>query len=114
MTKVEAHYIVPFKLKLATENNTMIVVIVDKENNFELDFENFVPRLINLCKSVGIHMEQPLYRSSTMSILSRVENLRAQIESLNKEASDSKKLHGNLQLILCVMSKKDRGYNDLK
>jgi hypothetical protein len=38
--------------------------------------------------------------SSTMSMLLRVENLHAQIENLNKDASNSKKLHGNLQLIL--------------
>jgi hypothetical protein len=49
-----------------------------------------------------------------VSILSRIENLRAQIESFNKETSDSKKLRGNLQFILCVMSKKDCGYKYLK
>jgi eukaryotic translation initiation factor 2C len=138
MTEVTGHCIAPPLLKLAAENGRMIPVTVDEEKcnwnligksvvegkridrwgvidfSSELDLEEFVLRLTNMCKSLGIHMEEPLRRHSTMSTLSSVPNLRALLESLNKEAFDSKKLGGNLQFILCVMSRKDRGYKQLK
>jgi eukaryotic translation initiation factor 2C len=137
MTIVTGHRIDPPELKLVAPNGRVIKVKVDEEKcqwNLVgksvvegkridrwgvIDFSSsersslrpnyFIPKLISKCKNLGIHMEEPLlYERTSMSVFSRVERLRELLERVNEEGG------GNLQILLCVMSRKDDGYKSLK
>ncbi|KAL4606452.1 hypothetical protein ACB092_09G104000 [Castanea dentata] len=71
----------------------------DYKSRLNPDF--FIPELIKRCISLGIHMEEPLiYECTSMNKLSRVDSY--------------KKGKGHLQILLCVMSRRDPGYKNLK
>ncbi|KAL4606554.1 hypothetical protein ACB092_09G111500 [Castanea dentata] len=144
MTRVRGRVLGPPVLKLAAQDGKVIKVTVDKEkcqwNLVEksvvegkridrwgvIDFSSndynyksrlnpdfFIPKLINRCINLGIHMEEPLiYECTSMNKLSRVDVLLELLESVNKESY--KKGKGHLQILLCVMSRKDAGYKNLK
>ncbi|CAI9788027.1 unnamed protein product [Fraxinus pennsylvanica] len=82
-------------------------------DKFELRAETFVRNLKNRCSSLGMSMGEPLWYHSTdmreFSSSSRIEGL---LSSVVKEATKVKS--GKLQLIVCVMTKKDPGYKYLK
>jgi len=137
MTIVTGRRIDPPELKLVAQNGRVIKVKVDEEKCHwnlvgksvvegkridrwgVIDFSSsersslrpnyFIPKLISKCKNLGIHMEEPLlYKPTRMSVFSRVERLRELLERVNEEGG------GNLQILLCVMSRKDDGYKSLK
>ncbi|XP_065634884.1 protein argonaute 2-like [Quercus suber] len=142
MTRVRGRVLGPPVLKLGAQNGKMIKVTVDKEkcqwNLVEksvvegkridrwgvIDFSSndyksrlnpdfFIPKLINRFINLGIHMEEPLiYKRTSMNKLSRVDVLLELLESVNEEAY--KKGKGHLQILLCVMSRRDPGYKNLK
>jgi eukaryotic translation initiation factor 2C len=143
MTIVPGRRIDPPELKLVAPNGRMMKVKVDEEkcqwnlvgksvvegkridqwcvidfsssDRFNcLDPNHFIPKLIDKCNNLGIHMDEPLiYKPATMRMLSRVDNLRQLLESVNEEAYKISG-GGHLQFVLCVMSKKDPGYKSLK
>jgi eukaryotic translation initiation factor 2C len=85
----------------------------DRNPRNRLNPDNFIPRLINRCTNLGIHMEEPIiYKCTTMDKFSRVEILRELLEGTNEEAYKSSR--GPLQILLCVMSYRDNGYKYLK
>ena len=142
MTRVRGRVLGPPVLKLGAQNGKVLKVTVDKEkcqwNLVEksvvegkridrwsvIDFSSndyksrlnpdfFIPKLINRCINLGIHMEEPLiYKCTSMNKLSRVDVLLELLESVNEEAY--KKGKGRLQILLCVMSRRDPGYKYLK
>ncbi|XP_041027894.1 protein argonaute 2-like [Juglans microcarpa x Juglans regia] len=141
MTKVTGRIIGPPELKLGASNGKVIKVTVEKEKcqwNLVgksvvegkridrwgvIDFSSsersglnpdfFIPKLINRCGNLGIRMEEPLiYECTTMWKFSRLNMLCELLESIKKEAYRICK--GNLQILLCVMSRRDPGYKYLK
>ena len=142
MTRVRGRVLGPPVLKLGAQNGKVIKVTVDREkcqwNLVEksvvegkridrwgvIDFSStdnksrlnpgfFIPKLINRCINLGIHMEEPLvYKPTSMNKLSRVDVLLELLKSVNEEAY--KKGKGHLQILLCVMSRRDPGYKNLK
>jgi eukaryotic translation initiation factor 2C len=141
MTSVKGRVLGPPELKLGSLNGRVIKVTVDKEKcqwnlvgksvvegtKIErwgvIDFSSydrcclnpdyFIPKLIDRCISLGIHMEEPLiYKCTTMNKFSRVDMLHELLESVNEEAY--KIGGGRLQILLCVMSRRDPGYKYLK
>ncbi|XP_075636379.1 protein argonaute 2-like [Castanea sativa] len=142
MTRVRGRVLGPPVLKLGARNGKVIKVTVDEEkchwnlvkksvvegkridrwgvidfsaNDYKsrLNPDFFIPELIKRCISLGIHMEEPLiYECTSMNKLSRVDVLLELLESVNKESY--KKGKGHLQILLCVMSRKDAGYKNLK
>ncbi|KZV29882.1 protein argonaute 2-like [Dorcoceras hygrometricum] len=83
----------------------------ERYNN--LQTEMFIVNLKARCGKLGIHMDNPLvcHATSMRSFASAksLENLL--IDIVDKARSKSKE---HLQIILCVMAKKDPGYKDLK
>ncbi|KAF4362468.1 hypothetical protein CsatB_001389 [Cannabis sativa] len=80
---------------------------------FRLDPDIFIPRLIKRCQKLGIRMAQPLlYEPTSMDQFSSVDKLRELFAGVCERASN--KFTAQLQLIVCVMSKKDAGYKYLK
>lgn len=142
MTKVTGHILGPPELKLGASNGKVIKVMVEgekcqwnlvgksvvegkiidrwgvidfssNERKFRLDPDFFIPKLINRCENLGIHLEEPLiYKCTTMNKFSRLDMLFELLESIKKEAYGICK--GNLQILLCVMSRRDPGYKYLK
>nr|POE61682.1 protein argonaute 2 [Quercus suber] len=142
MTRVRGRVLGPPELKLGAQNGRVIKVTVDKEkcqwnlvgksvvegkridrwgvidfssndNRSRLNPDFFIPKLINRCINLGIHMEEPLvYKPTSMNKLSRVDVLLELLESVNEEAYKIGK--GHLQILLCVMSRRDPGYKNLK
>ncbi|KAK9986287.1 hypothetical protein SO802_031238 [Lithocarpus litseifolius] len=142
MTRVRGRVLGPPVLKLGAQNGKVIEVTVDEEkyqwnlvkksvvegkridrwgvidfssNDYKssLNPDFFIPKLINRCINLGIQMEEPLvYKCTSMNKLSRVDVLLELVESVNEEAY--KKDKGHLQILLCVMSRRDPGYKYLK
>ncbi|KAJ6882729.1 protein argonaute 2-like [Populus alba x Populus x berolinensis] len=80
---------------------------------YRLNADNFIPKLIARFLKLGIHMEEPLfYEPASMRLFSNVDTLHELLESVNDRAR--KISGGQLQFLLCVMSKKDPGYKYLK
>ncbi|KAM3737894.1 hypothetical protein ACB098_09G091200 [Castanea mollissima] len=142
MTSVRGRVLGPPVLKLGAQNGKVIKVTVDEEkcqwnlvkksvvegkridrwgvidfsaNDYKsrLNPGFFIPELIKRCINLGIHMEEPLiYKCTSMNKLSRVDVLLELLESVKEEAY--KKGKGHLQILLCVMSRRDPGYKYLK
>ncbi|XP_015866835.1 protein argonaute 2 [Ziziphus jujuba] len=141
MTMVTGRIIGPPELKLGTPNGRMTKITVDKEkcqwnllgksvvegktiqrwavldfshyDRFKLYPAQFIPKFINRCKNLGIKMEEPLlYETTSMNKFSSANVLRELLESINERACKVGK--GHLQVLLCVMSRKDPGYKYLK
>ncbi|KAM5587205.1 hypothetical protein ABKV19_005911 [Rosa sericea] len=78
-----------------------------------LDPYQFIPKLITRCNKLGMRMEEPrLYETSSMRPFSSVNLLRELLETVNGKVLQEGK--GHLQLLVCVMSRKDPGYKYLK
>ncbi|KAK7841541.1 protein argonaute 2 [Quercus suber] len=142
MTRVRGRVLGPPVLKLGAQNGKVTKVTVDEEkcqwnlvkksvvegkridrwgvidfssNDYKsrLNPDFFIPKLINRCINLGIHMEEPLiYKCTSMNKLSRVDVLLELLESVKEEAYKKGKAH--LQILLCVMSRRDPGYKYLK
>ncbi|XVE88482.1 hypothetical protein DITRI_Ditri19aG0072800 [Diplodiscus trichospermus] len=136
MTSVIGRVIQPPVLKLAAPNTgKLMTVTVDKDNcqwnlvrkavvegrpierwaviEFNHDRSSlnstFISKLIQRCMSLGMKMEQPLrYVKSVMRRDPDANSLRQLLGDVYTQA------RGNLQFILCVMSKKDDSYYFLK
>lgn len=69
----------------------------------------FIPRFIERCQNLGIQInDDPLYETAPMTEFSSANKLQQRIEGIKKQ------LGGQLQILLCVMSRKDDGYKTLK
>jgi eukaryotic translation initiation factor 2C len=143
MTPVVGRVIGPPELKLGAPNGRVMKVPVDEKCQWNLvgkgvvegkpierwavlDFssddyqcplnaDHFIPKLIARCLKLGIRMEEPLFYEPTSMRLfsnSNVDRLRELLERVNGRAR--KISRGQLQFLLCVMSKKDPGYKYLK
>ncbi|KAM1561483.1 hypothetical protein ACFX1Z_004603 [Malus domestica] len=141
MTPVTGRVIVPPELKLGASDGKVIKVTVDREkcqwnlvgktlvegkpikcwavldfsssDRFKLDPNQFISKLIARCNRLGIRMGEPvLYETTSMRPFSSVQMLRPLLESVNEKAK--KEGNGYLQLLVCVMSKRDPGYKHLK
>ncbi|KAI6703272.1 hypothetical protein NL676_012408 [Syzygium grande] len=141
MTKVGGRVLEPPELKLAAPNGKAIKIEVDKDkchwnlmgkcvmdgkpierwgivdfsasDQNRLNYEPFIQKLIRKCRSLGIQMEEPLfYQDAAMSMLSNVVRLTELLEAVNDSACRVKR--GRPQFILCVMSRRDIGYKNLK
>ncbi|KAK1413740.1 hypothetical protein QVD17_35520 [Tagetes erecta] len=71
----------------------------------------FIDKLTQRCEQLGIYLNKntvikPQFES--MQVLSNVSVLESKIKKIQKAAND------NLQLLICVMEKKHKGYGDLK
>ncbi|KAI5332230.1 hypothetical protein L3X38_022359 [Prunus dulcis] len=142
MTPVIGRVIVPPELKLGpSSDGRMTKVTVDREKCHwnlvgkslvegkpisrwaVLDFSSddrscldpyqFIPKLITKCNKLGIRMGEPvLYKATSMRPFTSVQMLRQLLESINEQAY--KKSKGHLQLLVCVMARRDPGYKYLK
>lgn len=75
---------------------------------------NFILNLIRRCRSLGMHMDDPvLCRSASMYQLTNPEELYRSLEQVTTEAQ-SKSGRGQLQLLVCVMEEQHPGYKYLK
>ncbi|KAH9610803.1 hypothetical protein KSS87_009985 [Heliosperma pusillum] len=143
MTRVQGRVIKPPQLKLrAADNGNMISVTVDTDScqwNLMrssvvegksllrwaiLDFsyherpadrlnDAFIPKLIARCNKLGLRMDEPLFiEGANMRQIASAESLLPLMENVNARARQVGK--GNLQLLLCVMTRKDHGYKHIK
>ncbi|XP_022724175.1 protein argonaute 2-like [Durio zibethinus] len=141
MTSVIGRVIKPPVLKLAAPTGESMKLTVDKDkcqwnmvgkafvegraierwalidfshaDRSRLDYNSFIPKLRNRCKSLGMRMEEPLLcKKSRMQQFSDGSALRQLLEEVISQAY--KLCRGNLQFLLCVMSRKDDGYSCLK
>ncbi|KAF5728742.1 protein argonaute 2-like isoform X2 [Tripterygium wilfordii] len=143
MTSLVGRVLAPPELKLGASNGKLVKIPVDKvkcqwnlvgkalvdgkpiqrwavvdfssaeSNRFKLNPGQFIPRLIARCKNLGIRMEEPLiYERSTMKKFTGIDMLRELLEKINDMAYNISQ--GHLQIVLCVMSRKDPGYKYLK
>ncbi|XP_021910934.1 protein argonaute 2-like [Carica papaya] len=141
MTSVIGRIIQPPELKLGAHNGEVIKVTVDKkkcqwnllgkrvvegkpvERWAVLDFSSshpcglnpnlVIPKLINRCRTLGMHMKEPvLYQRAGMDKLRNIDYLCELLESITNRNHSSR--GGHIQFILCVMSSKDPGYKYLK
>ncbi|XP_050369677.1 protein argonaute 2 [Argentina anserina] len=79
----------------------------------KLDPYQFIPKLIARCNKLGMKMEEPLiYEEASMRPFSSVNMLWELLETVNGKVLRQGK--GHLQLLVCVMSRKDNGYKYLK
>ncbi|KAJ7969268.1 Argonaute family protein [Quillaja saponaria] len=88
--------------------------ILDFTSGFKkLNLNQFVPRLMDRGRNLGMHMEEPLLCESTsMRKFSSVHLLQELLESIKEQAY--RKGGGRLQFLLCAMAEKDPGYKYLK
>ncbi|KAL4311731.1 hypothetical protein GQ457_01G040960 [Hibiscus cannabinus] len=142
MTSVKGRVIGPPVLKLAaTKTGKMMKITVDKQtcqwnlvgkavvqgktiqrwgvidfthcerDSFRrVNSQSFIPKLTDRCRSLGMRLEEPvLYEKAGMHIFSDVNALSQLLEGVTSRVG-----RGNLQFLLCVMSRKDDGYKCLK
>ncbi|XP_038711450.1 protein argonaute 2-like [Tripterygium wilfordii] len=143
MTSVVGRVLAPPELKLGAPNGKLVKIPVDRvkcqwnlvgkalvdgkpiqrwavidfssaeSDRFKLIPGKFIPKLIARCKNLGICMEEPLiYERATMNKFSNVDMLRELLEKINDRVYHIGK--GRLQIVLCVMARKDPGYKYLK
>ncbi|KAL2484366.1 Protein argonaute 2 [Forsythia ovata] len=74
---------------------------------------SFINNLRRRCTGLGMSMDEPLvYQSTFMKEFSAISRIEGLLKSVVAEAMRRKS--GKLQLIVCVMTKKDPGYKYLK
>ncbi|KAL2467447.1 Protein argonaute 2 [Abeliophyllum distichum] len=79
----------------------------------QLNGNSFVNNLRRRCTGLGMSMDEPLvYQSTVMKEFSAISRIEGLLKSVVAEAMRRKS--GKLQLIVCVMTKKDPGYKYLK
>lgn len=82
-------------------------------NHFNLDPNVFIPKLITRCEILGIKMREPLfYQATSMDKFSKADILRELLEGISERASNNAR--SGLQLLVCVMTRRDPGYKYLK
>ncbi|KVI05479.1 Argonaute/Dicer protein, PAZ [Cynara cardunculus var. scolymus] len=72
---------------------------------------NFIDRLTRRCEQLGIYLNKKTIISpqfESMQVLNNVNLLESKLKKIQRSASN------NLQLLICVMEKKHKGYADLK
>ncbi|KAJ7966177.1 Argonaute family protein [Quillaja saponaria] len=140
MTAVTGRVIGPPELKVGDRNGKIIKITVDPhkchwnlvgrslvegkpiERWAILDFtsgckklnsQQFVPKLMNRCRNLGMHMDEPIMCvPASMKTFASVYRLQELLESINERAY--RRGRGRLQFLLCVMAGKDPGYKHLK
>ncbi|XP_059288312.1 protein argonaute 2 [Lycium ferocissimum] len=85
----------------------------ERSPNFRLRADEFVFRLKDRCRKLGMNMEEPVIKHFTgmheLSTVTKVEDLLKGVV----QAAD-RKTKGRLQMIVCVMAAKHDGYKSLK
>ncbi|KAL7131267.1 hypothetical protein ABFS83_13G187100 [Erythranthe nasuta] len=82
-------------------------------DRYKLQEHIFISNLIGRCRSLGNRIEEPVvYRLARMSDLSSVNRVEKLLKGIMEESNRISE--GKLQLIVCVMTKKDPGYKNLK
>ncbi|CAA2934405.1 argonaute 2 [Olea europaea subsp. europaea] len=82
-------------------------------DRFPLHVDPFINNLRSRCRNLGMSMDEPLwYHSADMREFSSISRIEGLLSSVVKEAMRIKS--GKLQLIVCVMTRKDPGYKYLK
>lgn len=85
----------------------------ERNPNFRLRTDEFVFRLKERCKKLGINMEEPVITHFTgMYELSAVEKVEDLLRGVVRAADE--KIKDRLQMIVCVMAAKHNGYKYLK
>lgn len=78
-----------------------------------LNVGQFIGKLMNRCRSLGVHMEEPVVVHQTnmreLSDVDRLHWLFSQVVEKSRRIDN-----GQLQMIICVMACKDDGYKHLK
>ncbi|KAL9235175.1 hypothetical protein vseg_009962 [Gypsophila vaccaria] len=75
--------------------------------------DSFIPKFVARCNKLGLHMDKPLFtEAGDMRQIASTEVLLPLMERINNRARQVGK--GNLQLLLCVMTRKDHGYKHIK
>ncbi|GLU14070.1 hypothetical protein SLE2022_306610 [Rubroshorea leprosula] len=83
--------------------------VLDFTGTYRWNREQFVGKLIAKCGSLGMRMGNHLfYESTDMNKLSNINVLGQRLESVWNQAQ------GRLQILICVMARKDEGYKYLK
>lgn len=83
------------------------------DDRYRFNCNQFTQKLIAKCRSLGMKMGEALFTYPTgMNKFSNVEVLREVLEDVSDRARKSGR--GHLQLLVCVMSRKDDGYKYLK
>uniref|UniRef100_A0A803N6F1 Piwi domain-containing protein n=2 Tax=Chenopodium quinoa TaxID=63459 RepID=A0A803N6F1_CHEQI len=143
MTTVEFSVMEPLKLKLRNLDGYVRAIDVDKEkcqwnlvknlvfegpslkhwavvvfncpnSSKEVDLVMlFVQNLIRRCKTLGLHMEDPLSTIwASMDELESADSVTSVLEQVQREAHETNE--SNLQLVLCVMAHKHTGHRNIK
>lgn len=85
----------------------------ERNPNFRLRVDEFIYRLRDRCRKLGIIMEEPVVKHfSGMHELSVVGKVEDRLKLVVDEAG--RKVKGRLQMIVCVMAAKHNGYKYLK
>lgn len=90
-----------------------IVDFSASERYDRLNINLFIDKMITRCKTLGMDMEVPvLCQPASMHLFSSVGRLHELLEEVTSRAYKIGK--GHLQILICVMSRKDSGYKYLK
>ncbi|KAG8385134.1 hypothetical protein BUALT_Bualt03G0010200 [Buddleja alternifolia] len=90
-----------------------LLEFTDGDRKKKLQVNEFINNLMGRCRNLGIRMEVPLlHRVTRMYEFSSVNRLENLLKNVVEESTRLAK--GKLQLIVCVMTKKDPGYKFLK
>ncbi|KAI3731656.1 hypothetical protein L1987_62845 [Smallanthus sonchifolius] len=142
MTEVDGRVMEPPKLKLGSSSGKTNTITVDRqkchynllqgrtlvsgkaaerwalidfssEHRNWLNVDNFIPKLLNRCKTIGVRMEKPIFVHYTnMHAFSNLNRLGGLLKWVVDECKKIDK--GRLQMIVCVMPEKNDGYKYLK
>ncbi|KAK6931929.1 Protein argonaute, N-terminal [Dillenia turbinata] len=142
MTRVTGRVIAPPQLKFGSPNGGFSTLVMDPRNcqwnlvdkqvvegrpidqwavldfsagegNRRLNPNQFIPKLIRRCEKLGIRIKRdPHYVTASMRVFRNAHMLRECIDRVITQARQ--KGMGNLQILICVMSRKDNGYKTLK
>lgn len=83
------------------------------EQKGRLNSRQFIRNIMTRCTSLGMQMEEPvLYQPASMDRFYNVQRLQELLEGVTSKAS--KIARGHLQILVCVMTRKDPGYKFLK
>ncbi|GAV90489.1 PAZ domain-containing protein/Piwi domain-containing protein/DUF1785 domain-containing protein [Cephalotus follicularis] len=142
MTRVTGRVLRPPEIKVSTSSGEVMRITVDKQKcnwnfikrsvvegksvgrwavldfssssgRFSLNPDQFIPAFMDRCRSLRIHLGEPLvYKPTTMNKLSNVDTIRELLDWINEWTY--KNSEGRLQILVCVMAREDEGYKYLK